>query len=577
MQVALGLNKALEKGIVHFDVKPSNMMIAENDRIKIVDFGLAHTHRELESALSSIVGSPAYVAPEQIEGGILDHRCDIYSLGVSFFEMLYGYVPITGKTVQEIFTRKVNAPFPSPETLDASVPLELYEIILRMAARDPARRYGNYSEIVEDLERFRRSRQKGVPFEMAPPPESTLRMQGQLYDRPFGEVLAEIARRNLSGKLTLSWIDLCKTIHFKDGQIIAVLSNQEGERFIDLLLARQEFSGEKARKFRSASFDLFETYSSMIEEVSVENRGKLAADVYALAKEILSGMFSWEIGEFLFEEGKFPAQMNLQIDPLETVLRGVKELMGIGAIRRRLLEGNCVIELSPTFEMQLQNVNIPPADRFLLYRFQNNILFKELHVLSALSEEEFCRLVYLFYALDVFHLAETRKEEPIVHHRRYEKEKGPTAAPEINIMLEKPARINPKESPKPASTRIQSNDLGLYYYQCAVNSYESKNNWAAVEYCKKALQYRTEGKIYLLMGNALATHPSFRHEALEAYRKALELSPVDSGIQRAMGDLYYSVGSFALARSRYHEAVKLNPHDEHSKSQIVEIKHKKKR
>ncbi|HEY4490731.1 MAG TPA: protein kinase, partial [Acidobacteriota bacterium] len=319
MQVALGLNKALEKGIVHFDVKPSNMMIAENDRIKIVDFGLAHTHRELESALSSIVGSPAYVAPEQIEGGILDHRCDIYSLGVSFFEMLYGYVPITGKTVQEIFTRKVNAPFPSPETLDASVPLELYEIILRMSARDPARRYGNYSEIVEDLERFRRSRQKGVPFEMAPPPESTLRMQGQLYDRPFGEVLAEIARRNLSGKLTLSWIDLCKTIHFKDGQIIAVLSNQEGERFIDLLLARQEFSGEKARKFRSASFDLFKTYSSMIEEVSVENRGKLAADVYALAKEILSGMFSWEIGEFLFEEGKFPAQMNLQIDPLETV------------------------------------------------------------------------------------------------------------------------------------------------------------------------------------------------------------------------------------------------------------------
>jgi tetratricopeptide (TPR) repeat protein len=375
----------------------------------------------------------------------------------------------------------------------------------------------------------------------------------------------------------LSWIDLCKTIHFKDGRIIAVLSNQEGERFIDLLLSRKEFSGEKARKFRSASFDLFETYSSMIEEVTVENRAKLAADVRALASEILSGMFSWEIGEFLFEEGKFPAQMNLQIDALETVLHGVKELMNVSAIKRRLLEGNCVVRLSPNFEKQLQNVNILPADRFLLYRFQNTISFKELHVLSVLSEEEFCRLVYLFFSLDVFQVSEIRKEEPIAHRRQEKAKESITVLP-IDIVLEKPSPRGDleKSTAQRPSPRLQANDMGLYYYQCALKSFESNNNWAAVEYCKKALQYRSDSKIYLLMGNALATHPSFRREALEAYKKGLEASPVDSGIQRAMGDLYFVAGSFALARSRYQEALKINPDDEYSKQQINQIQHKKK-
>ncbi len=239
MQVASGLREALSKGVLHMDIKPSNLMLAEDGRLKIVDFGLAQTKRDMDDLDKTIVGTPIYIAPEQIVGGVADFRMDIYSLGITFFEMLYGFAPFKGSNVPDIFHAKLRGLIPPRSELNHLVPARFYDLVTRMIARDPMQRIGNYSDLLEELESLRRSSVKveSVP-EMEYADKSAVTMRGLIHDHPLPEVLGQIAQQQMTGKLTINWGQLFKQMHFKNGKLIAILSNQEGEDFIDLVIAR---------------------------------------------------------------------------------------------------------------------------------------------------------------------------------------------------------------------------------------------------------------------------------------------------------------------------------------------------
>lgn len=587
MQVAIGLSKALEKGIVHLDVKPSNLMIAENERIKIVDFGLARTMHQLQNIPNHIIGTPLYVAPEQIRGGMVDFRCDIFSLGITFFQMLYGFVPHAAPKVQEVFRRRLKEGIPPHDQLDSSVPVRLYEIIRRMTFSDPSERYGSYSELIADLEAVRRGNiSEQTSAEMSPPAGSTVYMRGLLYDRPISEILGPIASARLSGKLTLSWFDLCKNLHFKNGEIVAVMSNQEGESFIDLLLKQNQLGAEKARQLEMGSSDLFSNYSSAFSELTLEAREKLSGEMQDLAWRILQGLFSWVVGEFIFEEGDFPAQSTIHIATGKVLVTGVRGWMDFPTIHRRLHGGRCRILLNPDFQKILPVLSVGPADAFILFRFDSSISFNELMDLSGISDDEFFRLIYLYSTVGIVRIEESGEAAPRPPRRILQPEKieslpePPGIAPEEPI----PSRTKPAREEEPPPVQEPSRldppsrvgiptvkDLALYYYQCAIHSFDSKNYWAAVEYCKKALELKQEGRIYRLMGNALATHRAFHHEAMEAYKKGLEKDPKSYIIERDIADLYFLTGNYALARSRYQNVLRKNPDDPHSQLRLKEI------
>jgi PAS domain S-box-containing protein len=586
MQVAIGLNKALDKGVVHLDVKPSNLMLAENDRIKIVDFGLARTTHQLQNIPSHIIGTPLYVAPEQIRGGLVDFRCDIYSLGITFFQMLYGFVPHAAANVQEVFRKRLKEGLPAQDQLDQSVPKHLYEIIHRMTNSDPSERYGTYSDLIADFEYVRRGKTpEHVPVDLSPPAGSAVYLRGLLYDQPFAEVLGHIASKKLSGKLTLSWFDLHKNVHFRDGDIVAVMSNQEGESFVDLLLKQNQLAGEQARKIGTSS-DLFLHYSSAMSELNPETKEKVSGEVMNLSWHILQGLFSWVVGEFLFEEGSFPGQGSSRIKTSEVLLSGVRGWMDFPTIHRRLFGGRCRILLNPDFQKLLPVLSVSAADAFILFRFDREILFRELMDLSGISEDEFFRLIFLFHAFGIVSLEEAKELRPPAQRLR----KTPAADKvEVTQKIELPPMPPPKpmvkEEPQSQPAPQQeldavvqrpvpgdpTRDLGMFYYQCAINSYASKNYWASVEYCRKALEHRQEARIYRLMGNALATHDAFRHEAMEAYKRAMEIEPSNSIIERDIADLYFLTQSYALARLRYQNVVRKNPNDHHSQNRLKEI------
>ena len=159
VRIALRILDTLEylhsHGIVHRDLKPENVMVDAEDRIKLIDFGIAAktgARRLTFAKLSQTLGTPDYISPEQVKGKRGDARSDLYAVGVILYEMLTGRAPFTGPNAFVIMNdRLLNSPVP-PREIDPTISPQLQEIIYRALERDPSKRYASAREFAWDLE-----------------------------------------------------------------------------------------------------------------------------------------------------------------------------------------------------------------------------------------------------------------------------------------------------------------------------------------------------------------------------------------------------------------------------------------
>ena len=158
-QMAQGLGDAHRHGIVHRDVKPSNVMLTSSGLVKIVDFGLARAMTEQTASQTGVTGTIRYMSPEQAMDRRVDQRCDIWALGVVFAEMLTGNTPFHAESITAMLFSILNEP---PKGLDAVHPA-LQPILYRALAKDPDRRYESCAEFLSDLD----AAEKQIPVDEA--------------------------------------------------------------------------------------------------------------------------------------------------------------------------------------------------------------------------------------------------------------------------------------------------------------------------------------------------------------------------------------------------------------------------
>jgi serine/threonine-protein kinase len=151
-QVALGLSYAHENGIVHRDVKPSNIMLVRDGHAKITDFGIARmTSSAVRTQTGMVLGSPKYMSPEQVMGKEIDQRSDIFSLGVMLYEMLTGQAPFDGENVNAIMYQTLNAIPVPPNSLNPLVPEMVNFIVAKALTKGLEDRYQNAKDLAVDL------------------------------------------------------------------------------------------------------------------------------------------------------------------------------------------------------------------------------------------------------------------------------------------------------------------------------------------------------------------------------------------------------------------------------------------
>jgi len=209
-EVAKGLEFAHANGIIHRDIKPDNVVVlydSESPHLaKILDLGVAATSDELETPQTALFGTPAYMAPEQVKGGRIDARVDIYSTGIMLFELLTGEVPYRGSTPEFTLVQQISEPIPSLKDFDVKFPREneLDALVQRCLAKDPASRVPSALVLQQEVESLialleTDGEVAGIPSPGVPlapaesmPPESKTRLPRFRWSLVFG-LLATIA------------------------------------------------------------------------------------------------------------------------------------------------------------------------------------------------------------------------------------------------------------------------------------------------------------------------------------------------------------------------------------------------
>ncbi len=152
IQIAMGIEAAHNNRIIHRDIKPQNVIISKEGKVKVTDFGIAKAATS-NTITSNVMGSVHYTSPEQARGGFSDEKSDVYSLGITLFEMLTGRVPFTGDTTVAIAIKQIQEEMPTPREFVDDIPVSVEQIVLKCTQKSPDRRYQSMGALIEDLKK----------------------------------------------------------------------------------------------------------------------------------------------------------------------------------------------------------------------------------------------------------------------------------------------------------------------------------------------------------------------------------------------------------------------------------------
>ena len=165
IQIAKALEHAHSRGLVHRDIKPHNVMVLKNGSVKVADFGIAQVMTQSDTLTKEALGSVHYISPEQAKGGRVDHRSDLYSLGVVMYEMIAGRPPFDGDTPVSVAIQHINGGAEKPSVFNPNIPEGLEQIITRAMSHDMADRYATATAMLYDMDELRKDPAALFPYQ----------------------------------------------------------------------------------------------------------------------------------------------------------------------------------------------------------------------------------------------------------------------------------------------------------------------------------------------------------------------------------------------------------------------------
>lgn len=448
LQCAQALFAASKKGVVHRDIKPSNLLLDENQQVKIVDFGLASAEKfnsEITAA-HEFLGTPTFMAPEQAQSSAVDHRADIYSLGITFYYMLYGKAPYTANSAIEMVVKHASEPFPSFDDLEGRIPKEVYDIITKMTQKSPENRYQDYSALIQDLETVRSSLLSKSQLKV--PRAKSLPAAPLIQGISFFEMLAEINQKNLSGVLSSKWATLSKKLLIRQHEILLFESNQPDESIWKFLQRKNILAADEQPANN-------ETVETALSKFLLEHR--FSMEQFKIAyRELMKGavmqVFLWP----MFEGDFYPATIEhdafVRISINDVLLEACRTFLDFSSLKSAL-PPTVPIRRTADFEQVLSALNIKPEESFLLSRIEGpDITFNTLQALTGLPEPQVGRFLYALMKMGAIRFATTDERRPLsqrVKHVTEPRVITPPVMPTPGRNLTPPPPPPPRPEPTP--------------------------------------------------------------------------------------------------------------------------------
>ncbi len=192
IQVSMGIEAAHNNHIIHRDIKPQNIIISKEGKVKVTDFGIAKAATS-NTITSNVMGSVHYTSPEQARGGYSDEKSDIYSLGITMFEMLTGRVPFNGETTVAIAIKHIQEEMPSPRDYVPEIPVSVEQIVFKCCQKSPDRRYQSMGDLIVDLKRSLMTPDDDFVKMADPDKEASTRM---ITDKDMSQIKKQSERRD---------------------------------------------------------------------------------------------------------------------------------------------------------------------------------------------------------------------------------------------------------------------------------------------------------------------------------------------------------------------------------------------
>ena len=192
IQVSMGIAAAHGNHIIHRDIKPQNIIISKEGKVKVTDFGIAKAATS-NTITSNVMGSVHYTSPEQARGGYSDEKSDIYSLGITMYEMLTGRLPFNGETTVAIAIKHIQEELPSPREYVSEIPISVEQIVYKCCQKSPDRRYQSMDELIVDLKQSLLNPDEDFVKVVDPDEEASTRM---ITDKDMVQIKRQTDRRD---------------------------------------------------------------------------------------------------------------------------------------------------------------------------------------------------------------------------------------------------------------------------------------------------------------------------------------------------------------------------------------------
>jgi len=528
MQVAQGLAKAHRQGIVHRDVKPSNILISEDEQVKILDFGLAKLAGEMRSdEIDTILGTATYMSPEQARGEQVDHRTDIWSLGAVLYEMVAGQPPFKGDYEQAVVYSILNEE-PKPLTeLRASVPAEFEGVVTKSLAKSLGERYQRVDEMLAHLEELKEQLESPL---LAQRPIAVISFENQTGDEKYDYLQKAIPN------LLITSLERSESLRVITWERMRDLLRQVGKENVEVI--------DKDLGFQLCRLD---NIDAIVLGTYTKAGETFATDVKVLdvsSKKLLVSASSKGVG--------VESILKTQIDGLS---RDISR--GLGIFEHKMEDGGQPIADVTTSSMEAYRYFLRGRESY--EKLYNEEARRSLQ--KAVGLDPTFAVAYLYLAWVHDRLRDTKARNDAFEKAKAFSDKA-TSKERLYIeaacarilerdvekrfqILKRIAREYPKEK------RV--------HYRLAAHYRGKRQFYQAVEEYKKVLDLDPN---YGLALNELAymyTDIEDFEQAHEYFQRYALISPGDANPIDSMGELFFRMGKLDDAIAKYREALKIKP------------------